>query len=334
MVQPLVSVIVPIYKVEKYLSKCVESILAQTYQNLEIILVDDGSPDRCGQICDEYAKKDSRIRVIHKSNGGLSDARNVGIDACKGEYISFIDSDDFVSPYFIEILYKGIMEYDADISGVESGVFFFDETEQDVRLARSVDDCTISSIEPHEAIRRILYQSLPNGAQWRLYKRAVFMELRFPYGYLFEDAATTHRAFMRAKKMALINARTYAYRIRADSIVRMKFTEKKLICTTISEQIIGDILQYDPGLKAAAYARAFALNYQVFIQIPPSDKESLKAVWSSLLRYRTVVAKDKATELRTKNRVGALCTYLGMRFSHLAGRIYKLLEEKRKKASH
>ena len=172
---------------------------------------------------------------------------------------------------------------------------------------------------------------MPNGAPWRLYKREVFKELRFPYGYLFEDAATTHRAFMRAKNMALISARTYAYRVRPNSIVRMKFTEKKLICTTIGEQIIGDILQYDPGLKAAAYARAFAINYQVFIQIPPNDKKSLQSVWSCLRRYRGVVVRDKAPELRTKNRVGAMCTFLGMRFSHMAGRIYKTQAEKRKK---
>ena len=327
--ESLISVIIPIYNVEKYLSKCIESVINQSYKNLEIILVDDGSPDRCGEICDEYAQKDARIRVIHKENGGLSSARNAGLEICQGEYISFIDSDDFVSPYFIEILYKGIVKCDADISGVDSGVTFIDETEQEVQLAQKEDDCRIVPIEPHEAIRRMLYQSLPNGAQWRLYKRIIFQELRFPFGYLFEDAATTHRAFMLAKKVALISARIYAYRVRPDGIVRMKFTKEKLICTTIGEQIIRDIMQYDPDLKKAAYARAFALNYQVFIQIPPSDKKSLKAVWDYLLRYRPVVAKDKAPELRKKNRVGALCTYLGMRFSHLAGRIYKMLEGKR-----
>lgn len=325
MIQPLVSIIVPAYKVEKYLPKCIESILAQTYQNLEIILVDDGSPDNCGKICDEYGEKDNRIIVIHKENGGLSSARNAGIDICRGEYISFIDSDDFVSPYFIEILYKGIVECSADISGVDSGVTFIDETEQDVQFAQNGNDCQIDPIDPHEAIRRILYQSLPNGAQWRLYKREIFRELRFPFGYLFEDAATTHRAFMLAKKMALISAHTYAYRVRPDGIVRMKFTEKKLICTTIGEQIIGDIMHYDQNLKEAAYARAFALNYQVFIQIPPSDKKSLLSVWDRLLCYRDVVVQDKSKELRIKNRVGALCTYLGMRTTHELGRLYKMI---------
>lgn len=108
MYTPLVSIIVPIYKVEPYLRRCVDSIVCQTYTNLEIILVDDGSPDTCPQICDEYANKDKRIVVIHKKNGGLSDARNAGLNSCKGEYISFIDSDDYVDYDFIESLIEPI----------------------------------------------------------------------------------------------------------------------------------------------------------------------------------------------------------------------------------
>ena len=110
MLQPLISVIVPCYNVEEYLPKCIESILNQTYRNLEILLVDDGSPDNCGRICDEYAAKDSRIRIIHKKNGGLSDARNAALDVMTGEYVTFIDSDDYVSDDYVEYLYKIIKE--------------------------------------------------------------------------------------------------------------------------------------------------------------------------------------------------------------------------------
>ena len=118
----LVSVIVPIYKVEEYLRECVDSIINQTYKNLEIILVDDGSPDKCGEICDEYARNDSRITVYHKENGGLSDARNYGIDRCNGEYITFVDSDDVLKSNFVETLMGLIEEYDADVavSGVKN----------------------------------------------------------------------------------------------------------------------------------------------------------------------------------------------------------------------
>lgn len=113
--QPLISIIVPVYKVEKYLKRCVDSILTQTYQNMEIILVDDGSPDNCGAICDRYKKTDNRVVVIHKRNGGLSDARNTAIPLAKGEYISFIDSDDWISSYYVEHLYEAVAKCDADI---------------------------------------------------------------------------------------------------------------------------------------------------------------------------------------------------------------------------
>ena len=114
--EELVTIVVPVYKVEKYIDKCINSILSQTYKNLEIILVDDGSPDDCGKICDRYAKLDTRINVIHKENGGLSDARNAGNDVAKGKFISFIDSDDYIEPEYIEILYKAIKKDETDIA--------------------------------------------------------------------------------------------------------------------------------------------------------------------------------------------------------------------------
>jgi len=113
---PLISIIVPVYKVEQYLHRCVDSILSQTYDNFELILIDDGSPDGCPAICDEYTKNDSRVHVIHQVNQGLAEVRNVGVKQAHGEYIAFIDSDDFVSPNYIETLYSGVVDYDADIS--------------------------------------------------------------------------------------------------------------------------------------------------------------------------------------------------------------------------
>ena len=122
----LISIIIPVYKVEEYLEKCVDSVIKQTYDNLEIILVDDGSPDNCGKICDQYSKKDKRVKVIHKENGGLSDARNAGIDISRGEYISFIDSDDYVEIDYIETLYNSIIKSKISIilSHIERGFLF------------------------------------------------------------------------------------------------------------------------------------------------------------------------------------------------------------------
>lgn len=125
----LVSVIVPVYKVEPYLDRCVASILAQTYPNLEVILVDDGSPDNCPALCDAWAQRDARIRVIHKKNGGLSDARNVGLDAASGAYISFVDSDDYIAENFIETLYDLLHEYHTDISAVHWKLVYADGPE-------------------------------------------------------------------------------------------------------------------------------------------------------------------------------------------------------------
>ena len=149
MYYPLITVIIPIYKVEKYLPKCLDSVLAQTYSNLEIILVDDGSPDNCGAICDEYAARDSRIRVIHKENGGLSSARNSGIDICRGKYISFIDSDDFVSPYFIEMLYRGVHDFNCEIATVEHGVSFMEGKDDSVVFAKDKLQRSYEEIQPN-----------------------------------------------------------------------------------------------------------------------------------------------------------------------------------------
>lgn len=323
---PLISIVIPVYKVEKYLPHCVDSVLVQTYQNLEIILVDDGSPDKCGQICDEYAVRDTRIRVIHKENGGLSSARNAGIDICRGEYLSFIDSDDFVSPYFMEIMYRAIEMFDSDISFLEKGVEFCDGTENEVELAKNAKDYATKKIDPREAIRLMLYQNIPTGIQWRLYKREIFDTIRFPIGYLHEDTATSHKLLMHAKSITMVNARVYAYRLRVESIVHSKFIPAKAISTVVGKQLMHDIMEYDPSLKAAACSRAFALNYYVFIQVPFQDASSMKKLWESLLLYRDVVVRDKASEVRTKNRVGALCTYLGMRAAHGLGRLYKMIE--------
>ncbi len=145
----MVSVIVPIYKVEAYLDKCIESILGQTYRDLEIILVDDGSPDRCPAICDAWAEKDSRIKVIHKSNGGLSDARNAGLAAATGELVSFIDSDDWVAPEFIQTLYDAMIRTGAEIA--ECGTAFVDEEGRVLRLRQAEKELIL---EPVEALQR------------------------------------------------------------------------------------------------------------------------------------------------------------------------------------
>ncbi|MCB6607718.1 glycosyltransferase family 2 protein [[Clostridium] symbiosum] len=316
----LISVIVPVYGVENYLSTCIDSIIKQTYANIEIILVDDGSQDKSGELCDYYLTQDSRIRVIHKKNGGLSDARNAGIDICNGEFISFIDSDDYISPIFIEILYNAAKKMNADIVTCSNAVSFIDGVAKKVELETKLERCNIEEIKQKEVIRKILYQRIPNGAPHRLYKRSIFNELRFPFGYLFEDVATVYKAFFLANKIAIVDANLYAYRIRQDSIVRMKFSDKKMIAITIGKELFENISLFDLSLKKAAASRAFALNFQVFLQVPPNDQENLKKLWEEIIKYRKLVISDFDTYIRPKNKYAAILSFLGMRTAHKIGR--------------
>ena len=318
---PLVSVIVPIYNVEKYLKKCIDSVVTQSYKNLEIILVDDGSPDKCGDICDKYSETDSRIKVIHKKNGGLSDARNAGINVCSGEYISFIDSDDFVSPFFIEVLYTCIKCTGADIASLVNENGFVDGEDNRVdNLMRDSKDYSYEVVSSDKALKLMLYQAIPTAVQWRLYKKSIFNELCFPVGYLYEDVATTYKAFMLAERIVLIDANAYAYRLRADSIIRMKFDERKLSAIVISKDLYRDICRLRPKLRKAAASRAFAVNYSVFLQVPQADKSSMLKLWAEIKKYRNQVLADTSPRVRLKNRAGAAISYLGMNIAWKIGR--------------
>lgn len=213
MPNPLISIIVPIYKVEPYLRRCLDSIVNQTYTNLEIILVDDGSPDGCPQICDEYAAKDKRIVVIHKENGGLSDARNAGLDICKGEYISFVDSDDWVEKEYIDFLLKNSQQYDADILIVnhdlaEAGTIIASEPFEEFFVSGS------------DAFKKIISsQTIHLGVSWaKLYKRSLFSKIRFPKGKIHEDDYTSYKLIYGANYVCAINRVLYHYYQRADSI--------------------------------------------------------------------------------------------------------------------
>lgn len=217
----LISVIVPIYKVEAYLDECVRSIIDQTYPHLEIILVDDGSPDNCPAMCDEWAKKDSRIRVIHKPNGGLSDARNAGIDAATGDYIAFVDSDDFIKPDMLEKLHMALIRADADIAAC--GIRTCEGAKQTAWGCRDV-------VGTPEQIYALLYNdtAYPVAAWNKLYRRSCWQTLRFPVGKTCEDAFTTYQLIHAARRIVMIPEALYCYRIRPGSIMTSSFSLKKM----------------------------------------------------------------------------------------------------------
>lgn len=215
----LISVIVPVYNVEKYLKKCIDSIINQTYRNLEIILVDDGSPDNAGKICDEYALKDHRIRVIHKENGGLSDARNAGIDVVHGEYLSFVDSDDYLDEHMMEKLLAALISEDAEMSMcrftyVDDDGHLLEKKNAELPPAKS------EVLTGFEAIRRLNEGSGQYSiACCKLYKRDLFQGVRFPVGKRHEDEFVSHVLFMKCNRVACIGEALYYYVQRNDSIM-------------------------------------------------------------------------------------------------------------------
>ena len=214
---PLISIIVPIYKVEPYLRQCLDSVTNQTYTNLEIILVDDGSPDGCPNICDEYASKDNRIVVIHKKNGGLSDARNAGLDVAKGEFIYFLDSDDIIPTNCISILFKIIRNEAADIASSSYCEF----SDKHPLSDNHIHDVSYTTMNGSEALILLCRDETPGimSACMKIYKKELFQEERFPIGKLYEDAHTNYRIYHKCKKICYTKNSLYYYRIRKGSIM-------------------------------------------------------------------------------------------------------------------
>ena len=209
-----VSVVVPVYNVEKYLNRCIDSILNQTFRDFELILVDDGSTDQSGRICDEYKEKDNRIVVIHKTNGGLSDARNYGIDRAKGEYITFIDSDDWIKERYIEVLYNNAVKFKVDISAVNLHKEYDDRSERSCDITEGVFD--------GKAAMQFLYGDISiylNVACAKLYKIDLFEDIRYPVGKLHEDGFTTYKLLYFSNTVYFSNEDLYSYYQRQGSIM-------------------------------------------------------------------------------------------------------------------
>jgi len=232
---PDISIIVPVYKVEKYIHRCVDSILSQTFPNFELILVDDGSPDTCGKICDDYAKKDSRIHVIHQKNGGLSAARNTGIDyvmkSSGSHWLAFVDSDDWVHPDYLKVLYQTAEQTQCKISVCG---FFRTEGEefpaqQDFSMVRmSADDYYCGQI--HDGMTAVAWN--------KLYNRSLFKKLRYPIGKLHEDEFTTYLAVYQAGKVGVTPAQLYAYYQNPEGIMRSDWNPRRMHVLEAFEQQI------------------------------------------------------------------------------------------------
>ena len=218
---PEISIIVPVYKVEKLLDRCVRSILSQTYQDFELILVDDGSPDNCPKMCDEYAKEDTRVRVLHKENGGLSDARNAGILIAKGKYIGFVDSDDYIAPDMYETLYNNLIENNADVS--VCGLYNC----YDNNSYPECDSEEFFVVDAKEAVKMVLEGQKFSVPAWnKLYKKELFDEMKYPVGKLSEDAFVTPKLLSNTNRVVITTKPKYYYVHRKDSITGSEFKMK------------------------------------------------------------------------------------------------------------
>jgi len=240
---PKISVIVPVYKVELYLRQCLDSIIAQTYNNLEIILVDDGSPDACGFICDEYAKKDDRIIVIHKENGGLSDARNIGIDIASGEYLTFIDSDDWIELDMVEFLYDNLENNKADISCCNYYLAYMNST----MVLNNYNEIIL--FEKQEAVKEIFFNKRIHTFFWgKLYKKNIFNYLRLPKSKHYEDIFIMLDILLKTNKIVVCNVVKYYYRQRKSSIVHRNYTPKMLDLIEAAERNLSIIEENYPNI--------------------------------------------------------------------------------------
>lgn len=265
--EDLVSIVVPVYNVVQYLDACMDSVLNQSYHRIEVILVDDGSTDGSGQKCDYYAKIDSRVIVIHKENGGLSDARNRGIALAKGTYIMFVDSDDIVSLNIVSYLYGLCEKYSADISICDPVHCYsmekisFEEEKQ----------CKVFNAE--NAIIEMLYQKSFLVAAWgKLFRRAYFDDILFPYGMLFEDSAIMYKILKKANRIVYGDAKLYGYLHREGSITTNRFSKRDCDIIKICQQITEDMSNESTRLQAAARSYYTAAAFRIYLNAPRNGK--------------------------------------------------------------
>lgn len=305
----LISVIVPCYNVKPYLRRCIDSIASQASVNLEVIMVDDGSTDGTGKLCDTIAAGDGRIRVIHKANGGLSDARNAGLDAATGPIVAFVDSDDFLPPHAISTMLTLMLATGADVvEGKQARVADGDNSIKE----------TIAAIAPShtftqsEAITDVLYQrTLSCSACGRLLKRRLFERLRFPKGLLYEDLAIIYPLLLQVNKVAHTSACTYCYTQREASITG-HFTPRRTDVLDILDRLLQQVRAEAPQYVAAVQSRRLSAHFNM-LRIAPIERPEYKPLadrcWRVIKELRLGCLADP--NVRLKNKLGIALSYAG-----------------------
>lgn len=297
-----VSIIVPVYKVEKYLPECIDSIVNQTYRNIEVILIDDGSPDKCPQICDNYALQDSRIKVVHKINGGLSDARNKGLNVCNGEYIIFVDSDDIIHKAMVERLVSTLEKENAQI--VECSMVRFCNSLN----PKSVSEGKVNVYNRTDALRELILDRVFHQTVWnKIYTKKVIGNNIFPVGKCNEDEFWTYRVIANANKVASLSDTLYYYRQRENSIIHHQYSIKRL--DALEAKIIRQkfIETYFPELSdIAMYNLLISCLYAGQMTIQDMDIKEQQIAWPIISNvYRKIgnsgtILKNQQIPLKQK----------------------------------
>lgn len=292
-----ICIIVPVYNVERYVKKCIASILAQSYTNIEVIIVNDGSTDNSLGLCIECSKQDKRVRVVSKKNGGLSDARNYGMQFCTCELITFIDSDDFVSRNYIKNLYELMQKYQADIACTN--------------YIRFYDNCDVAAVnkkkfekvfDSQEAIKDVLYQkNIANSAWGKLYKFSLFEDIIFPKGRLCEDLRTFYKLFRKASVIVYSSIQDYYYLQRKTSIMGSEFTENKLDSLDFANEIYDEFLK--TKIRKSAEARICAECVSLLKQIPKDNKKMRRRIIAELRSHAIRVLLDHRVKLVLKIKI-------------------------------
>ena len=326
---PQISVIVPVYKVEQYLEACLASIAAQTFRDYELILVDDGSPDRCGEMCEAYAAQHPNVMVIHQKNAGLSAARNTGAKAAAGEYISFIDSDDYIAPDCLEYLYGLITEFDADIA-IGGRMRVYDSRPADPPVKKDYE----TAVSPEEALINLCYGS-KDGREWpitawgKLYCRDLVLRYPYPVGRLYEDIATTHKLVGASHMVAYGSRVIYYWRQREQSITHDVITEKQFDGILSAEEQLRYVERHYPGAVPAAKARCAnkCVDIAYRIVIGNRDRVLFRKVRKCLSPYIGSVLRDRRLSISV--RVRSFVLMLGYYPFLLFSKVFLLLTGER-----
>lgn len=308
--EPLISIIIPIYNVEDYLERCLDSVLRQTYPMLQVILVDDGSTDNSGEIAEKYAS-DHRVEIYHKSNGGLADARNFGLKKAKGTYILFVDSDDWISENFVEHLYRNLCFFHADISAC-----VYKRTDQEMVFNELPKKMVVEVWDAQEALRKMLRQEdgFSASACAMLYDIRLFQGIRYPKGKYVEDFGTTYKILARAERMVRSNLCLYHYYMRDESIVHQKFQPEFMVEYFFAQKIVRFIQDQYPCLIKDAISRQVGVCFHLYLLMSREQRyqyvRHTQVLLHTIKKYRFFMLVDPG--ITRKVKAGCLLSYFGM----------------------